>query len=45
MPPKGVFKIARVQELDIANIIGAPELRQFSLEQLLFSTVHVGCRL
>jgi hypothetical protein len=41
MPPEGVFTIACVQKLDVAKIIGAPELRPFTLEQLLLSTVHL----
>jgi hypothetical protein len=42
MPSKGVLKIPRMQELDVTDIISAPELRPFSLKQLLFSTIHTG---
>jgi hypothetical protein len=31
-----------VQEFDVANIVSAPELGSFSLEQLLFSAVRVA---
>jgi hypothetical protein len=40
MAAKRVLTIARMQELDIPQIVGAPELGLFSLEQLLFAAVQ-----
>jgi len=45
MAAKGVLTIARMQKLDIPEIVGAPEPGPFSLEQLLFAAVQVWSQL